>query len=469
MIATRQRRPGEEQDRPEQVEARAVVSPVSDYPLRPTSFFLSMLVHGAGVVLLSVVSIPVASQERPLYEEFIRPREHEILIYPARKKMPDVKPRRKTGDSPVPRATKASPRTVIAASRRPKSVEQFIYLPAPKLEIPVDVPVPTVVEAARRPLPAPPPPPKPKQFAPPRPSPQQPKLPLQTLVLEAPAAPSITVPDTAVPQIPTPPRQLTLPGPPQPPPPPTPPVQPATKDGKDDVDLAIATLRPIEPVKRELPAGERPGEFSRAPAEGAPASGNSGPGLTVPDLTIREPKEPPRPNPPMTAIVYAERVRNIPLSTLSVPLRPANRLIPRSVDARFQGRNVYTMVVPIENFPAYGGDWILWFADRQSKLGENPLIRAPVPFRKMELVDASPSASRILHRLQLKAVIDKDGKLQEVAVISTALPVAQLAAVQDLNSWEFKPATRNGTPVDVDIVVEIPFNLPAQALSGSRP
>jgi hypothetical protein len=35
--------------------------------------------------------------------------------------------------------------------------------------------------------------------------------------------------------------------------------------------------------------------------------------------------------------------------------------------------------------------------------------------------------------------------------------------LQDVASWEFKPATRNGTPVEVDVVLEIMFTVPIAA------
>jgi hypothetical protein len=38
-----------------------------------------------------------------------------------------------------------------------------------------------------------------------------------------------------------------------------------------------------------------------------------------------------------------------------------------------------------------------------------------------------------------------------------------------MQSWEFKPAMRAGTPVDVDVVMEIPFNLSVElASAGSK-
>jgi hypothetical protein len=33
------------------------------------------------------------------------------------------------------------------------------------------------------------------------------------------------------------------------------------------------------------------------------------------------------------------------------------------------------------------------------------------------------------------------------------------SAVEALGKWEFYPATREGEPVDVDVLVEIPFRL----------
>ena len=143
-------------------------------------------------------------------------------------------------------------------------------------------------------------------------------------------------------------------------------------------------------------------------------------------------------------------------------------MIPRSIDARFQGRLVYTMVVPIENLPDYAGDWIIWFAERQQKPGDNPLVRAPIPFRKLEPVEAQPE-KRAERRLQIAAVISKDGKVDDISVLRSVTPAIDKAVVQDLASWEFRSATRDGSPVDVDVVMEIPFNLPVEVAQRAQP
>jgi hypothetical protein len=120
------------------------------------------------------------------------------------------------------------------------------------------------------------------------------------------------------------------------------------------------------------------------------------------------------------------------------------------------------MVVPIENLPAYGGDWIIWFAEREPRNGDAPSMRAPIPLRKLDPVDRSLSRLRVEWRLQVAAVIRQDGKLDRISLLRHVAPAAEQVIIQDLESWEFKPATRGGVPVDVDAVIEIPFILPVE-------
>ena len=250
------------------------------------------------------------------------------------------------------------------------------------------------------------------------------------------------------------------------------PVGPVAANGNANVDLAIAGLNAADGLSGPLPEGARPGRFSKAPAIGEPAGGGGAGGsgaLTVPDLSVREDRskslQPSEMDAKRKTILYAETVRNIPVATLSVPLRPSSRTIPSSIDARFQGRSVYTMVVPIENLPAYGGDWIIWFAERGQQPGDASSMRAPVPFRKLEPADSVLSGNRTERRLQITAVLRKDGRLDGISLVRRVSAAVEQVVNQDLTSWEFKPATRGGIPVDVDVVIEIPFNLTAEVAS----
>ena len=256
-------------------------------------------------------------------------------------------------------------------------------------------------------------------------------------------------------------------------PPPNVPMGTTASTGNGHVDIAIAGLHPAGEMNGPLPDGARPGRFAKAPELGEPAGGDGSRAgaLTVPDLSIHEDtvNSAPLAHVSRRAVLYAETVRSIPVSTLSVPLRPSSRTIPAAIDGRFQGRSVYTMVVPIENLPAYGGDWILWFAERDQKPGDAPSMHAPVPFRKLEPVSAVLGPSHVERRVQVAAVIKQDGTVDHVSLVGGAPPAIAQAVIQDLQSWEFKPATRSGTPVDVDVVVEIPFNLSVElATAGSK-
>jgi hypothetical protein len=122
----------------------------------------------------------------------------------------------------------------------------------------------------------------------------------------------------------------------------------------------------------------------------------------------------------------------------------------------------------MENMPTYSGDWIMWFADRESKLGQTPVVRAPIPYRKLEPVDEPPVQTKAGNRVLFTATIGKNGRLEGIALISEATAAVQKAVFQDLSSWEFQPATRDGAAVDVDVVLEIPFNM-ATTLARSTP
>ena len=314
------------------------------------------------------------------------------------------------------------------------------------------------------------PPKQARAFVPPPPSVRQPKLaPMPTLISDAPA-PAISSSTTAN-RLPVGAGMPVLQG--AAPPPPVAPIAPVANAGNAAVDIAVASLHPTEDAKNIVPEGERPGRFAKAPETGPPSTGDIGKAgaLAVPNLTIREDKPKPvkLPDTNSRTILYAERVRTVPFSTLSVPLRPSSRSIPRTVEARFQGRSVYTMVVPIENLPSYSGDWILWFAERRPVPGESPLMRAPLPYRKVEPVDQRAPGNSNPERLQITGILEKDGRFGEIAVSTKAGTDTEQAIIQDLGSWEFKPATRDGVPIEVDVVLEITFNLPPALAKRVQP
>jgi hypothetical protein len=478
------------------------------YRIRPRSFVVSVVFHSLVIVALMFLPAYIdTTPKKPIYEELILPQEHKIVWYDFRPKpLPDVSAAQKVGTFPKPRGRELSKDAIIATSPKADSSKQLIWQPVPKVEIHRDVPAPNIVARINTAVVAPPPPEPKKEIRPEieapkaldlNPSPQTPKGDLKR-ALEANQAVAIPKPQKAfVPPPPQPARQARLTVPVQPAdialpdssilgspniknalpagigapsfskgaaPPPNATPGSTNSAGNAKADIAVASLNP---GKGPLPDGSRGGQFSKAPIVGEPASGEvSGAGLTVPNLTIKEDRSKPSAPPLVTrSIIYADKVRSVPVSTLSVPLRPASRTIPMAIDARFRGRDVYTMVIPIENLPRYSGDWIMWFAEREQKTGDRPSLRSPIPLRKVEPLEAPLAGARTEFRVQIVALIKKDGKVESISLLRNLSPALEQAVIQDVASWEFKPATRDGAAVDVDVVLEIPFSLPPEIAS----
>lgn len=440
------------------------------YPVRPSSIFVSLVIHGITTVLLVLVAPPTQAPVRPIYDELIRPQAHKIIWYDFRKKLPDVKPTPAGNTALTPRGVKKSNRVLIAASPNARSSEQFIWLPAPQIEIHQDIPLPNLIARIRTPPPELENSAKPRRaFTPPPQAPRQPRIPVQAPAIALPAPDPSMLGSSNIPKSSIDFRGATLPAPPAPP---QQSNNAPSSPGNSVINVAVASTHPTE-NNETLPTGERPGRFSEAPIQGA--AGVSGAGratdLTIPNLTVRDmnrtPGEGSRPG--AKTILYTDVVRSLPSTTLSVPLRPGSRRIPAAVDARFQGRYVYAMVLPMENLSPYAGDWILWFAERDQKAGDAPLIRSPVPFRKIISGERAGASGRMEQRMQLAAVITKDGRIESASLLTKAAAAIEQTFIQDLTSWEFKPATRDGAPVNVDVIVEIPFLLSPEIATHAGP
>ena len=63
----------------------------------------------------------------------------------------------------------------------------------------------------------------------------------------------------------------------------------------------------------------------------------------------------------------------------------------------------------------------------------------------------------------LYGVIHSDGSVGNVRVLEGFDPVLDESARVALAQWRFRPATRNGVPVDVEVVVRVPFRAPKES------
>jgi hypothetical protein len=138
---------------------------------------------------------------------------------------------------------------------------------------------------------------------------------------------------------------------------------------------------------------------------------------------------------------------------MSAALRPSARVLAPIVEARFPNRSVYTTSFEV------GGDgsmeWVIWFADQSGREAQYATVRPPVPWTRAA---ASPDAPPLPPgRFQIAAVIDKNGQLSSIIVLSGGDEAARQAAATLVTEWAFLPALRNGEPIAVDTLIEIGF------------
>ena len=140
----------------------------------PAPFAASLLTHA--LLLAWVASGPPRDKPESIYRQTIAPHESKIVWYDFRKKLPDVSPAGEEPDSKPPRAdVKLESQEIVAGSAKAPRARQFVWQPAPKVELKRDLKSPNLLALVAPHLE---PPPKPKRFVPPpevpRPAPRPP-------------------------------------------------------------------------------------------------------------------------------------------------------------------------------------------------------------------------------------------------------------------------------------------------------
>jgi hypothetical protein len=135
-------------------------------------------------------------------------------------------------------------------------------------------------------------------------------------------------------------------------------------------------------------------------------------------------------------------------------------VVPATVEAQFANRDLYTLIIPSPDVVGYSGDWVLWIAERAGAAETGSRISAPVPAGKTSSNEGNVSAQGVGITVQFAAIIDTSGHILSPKILrSKADPDSRRKAIEELTTWDFKPALRNGVPIDVDVVLEIPLHL----------
>jgi TonB family protein len=240
-----------------------------------------------------------------------------------------------------------------------------------------------------------------------------------------------------------------------------------------DLNVAAIGLNPAD-VPIRMPENSSAAQFSSGPKlrpDGANAAGE-GKGLTVPDLYVRGNKDK---KIELLADAFAAPTSSRTLRALGRVNDPRPDIAPESApaaktpgavkvssapDPRFTGRDVYMMAIQMPNLTSYSGSWLMWYADRTAREAGLAPVAPPVAHRKVDpKYIASAAADHIEGKVQLACVIARDGHVSNVELVRGLDDRLNQSAEEALAKWVFDPATRHGVPVEVDVLVEIPFHL----------
>ncbi len=471
-------------------------------------FGMSAFLHGLLLGCLVMARLQPAGDAGSPYDQEIRPYEKHLVWYNLKQKLPDVSPSKARADKRPLRARTKFQQNLVAGEKDLPVPPQLIRVPQPKIDLLRTLALPNVLAVApppkpvrqfhtppATPKPLPPAPllpeapqitaamtprtapfdttlpkPKPRAFAPP---PSRKTLP-PAASTELPAAPELhaAAPKLAPPLIP---RGFAAPPPqpgtrPQAAPAEAPPEMAASSPAP--ATLAIVGLNPANRPDVPPPPGAHDAAFSGGPelhlkgASEAPAENAT---VTVPGLVARGGAKDSPSSSLMSVFAPLERqALAMHKAAAPPPAAPAPHHgtplaahVSSAPDPRLNGRYIYTMAIQMPNVTSYSGSWIVWFADRDPATREVVEdLSPPVPTRKVDPKYIQTAVEeRVEGVVRLSAVIRKDGRVQAVELLQHLDDRLDRTALEALSKWEFAPAVRDGVPVDVDAVFEIPFRL----------
>jgi TonB family protein len=142
------------------------------------------------------------------------------------------------------------------------------------------------------------------------------------------------------------------------------------------------------------------------------------------------------------------------------PVRKSPDVVEPTIEQRVFGKKTYySLVLNMPNLTSATGSWIIRFAELQQN-PDKSAVTAPVATTKVDPAYA-PDALRdhIEGTVTLYAIIHTDGTVSQIRVLDSLDDRLDANAVHALAGWHFRPGTKNGAPVDLEAVVQIPFRM----------
>jgi TonB family protein len=132
----------------------------------------------------------------------------------------------------------------------------------------------------------------------------------------------------------------------------------------------------------------------------------------------------------------------------------------------FGAKKMYTMLVNMPNLNSATGSWILNFSELRSSSSAPRVTSAdlsgPSPIKKSDpRYPPSLINQHVEGEVVLYAVIRADGSVDSVELVRGLDEQLDANAMEALTQWKFRPASRQGTPIDLEAIVHIPFRAPS--------
>lgn len=268
---------------------------------------------------------------------------------------------------------------------------------------------------------------------------------------------------------------------------PPPPAWAASGSSASGSRVIALNLHPAVGAPPEPPAGNRRGTFAATPEGHRGASGNPGAagnaashgggsketgksdlpeGLYVGSATNAKTSsvtgDPVGKNSFPANSVNPRLLAGLSAPSANVPphsAQPESAKLSEAERAVFGDRKFYSLTLNMPNLNSAGGSWVIRFAEiKQDSNTDSAGLSAPTATRKvdpaypLQLMRENVAGTVIVY-----AVIHADGSVGAVRVLRGIDDRIDPFARQAISQWQFRPATKNGAPVEVEATFQIPF------------
>jgi len=123
--------------------------------------------------------------------------------------------------------------------------------------------------------------------------------------------------------------------------------------------------------------------------------------------------------------------------------------------------------VNMPNLNSATGSWILNFSELRTGPGAPRVLSGdlsgPVPLKKIDpkypptLINEHVEGEVILY-----AILRSDGSVDSIQLVRGLDEQLDANAMSALSQWKFRPASKQGVPVELEAIVHIPFHAPVE-------